>query len=65
MPKHIKKPKRSRLLLSSDLLCRVLRKENKRLREEVTEQTAYADEYHATVSELWSENQTLKKKLAE
>ena len=47
--------------VNATILCRVLRKENQRLREELNEQTAYADEYHATITELWQEMERLAK----
>lgn len=54
------KIKRRRVPLRKELLNRVLRKENRRLREELGEQTAYADEYHAAMSELYHENEKLR-----
>jgi hypothetical protein len=36
------------------ILVRVLRAENRRLREDLNEQTAYADEYHASLTEVYS-----------
>lgn len=53
---------RQRNPVDKKILVRVLRAENRRLREDLNEQRAWADEYHASLTETYSSYAALKKK---